>query len=259
MADSTGLTLITGASRGIGAALAEECAWRGSDLVLVARSEPALQLLAGRLQASHGIHAHVRTTDLSQPDAATALLQWCRDRDLTIDALINNAGFGLRGRFADLPLEEQEQLIRVNVTAPVALTHVFLPTLQSRPRAYVLNVASMSAFYPVPYMAAYGASKSFILSFTQALRHELRGTSVSVSCLAPGNTRTEFFERAGMALPETLAGPADRVARAGIEGLLRGKEVIVPGGTLRALGALARHLPASIPMRVISRYTRPSR
>jgi len=187
-------TLITGASSGIGAAYAHAFAARGSDLVLVARRTDRLQALAGELEAAHGIRAEVHTADLSLPGAGRAL------RDAIpgdVDAVINNAGFGVHSLLADTDPELLEREIAVDVTALVDITRAFLPAMLAAGRGAIVNVASTAAFQPIPRMAVYGASKSFVLSFTRAVWDEARAHGVKVLAVAPGATRTEFFDVVG--------------------------------------------------------------
>ena len=187
-------TLITGASSGIGAAYAHAFAERGSDLVLVARRTDRLRALADELEAAHGIRAEVHTADLSLPGAGRAL-RAAVDGD--IDAVINNAGFGVHSLLAETDPELLEREIAVDVTALVDITRAFLPAMLSAGRGAIVNVASTAAFQPIPRMAVYGASKSFVLSFTRAVWDEARAHGVKVLAVAPGATRTEFFDVVG--------------------------------------------------------------
>lgn len=187
-------TLITGASSGIGAAYARAFAARGSDLVLVARRTDRLQALADELEAAHGIRAEVHTADLSLPAAGRALREAVAGE---VDAVINNAGFGVHSLLVDTDPQLLEREIAVDVTALVDITRAFLPAMTAAGRGAIVNVASTAAFQPIPRMAVYGAAKSFVLSFTRAVWDEARGHGVKVLAVAPGATRTEFFDVVG--------------------------------------------------------------
>jgi short-subunit dehydrogenase len=187
-------TLITGASAGIGAAYARAFAARRSDLVLVARRTDRLKALADELEAAHGIRAEVHTADLSLPGAGRALRAAIEG---DVDAVINNAGFGVHSLLVDTDAELLEREIAVDVTALVDITRAFLPAMLEQGRGAVVNVASTAAFQPIPRMAVYGASKSFVLSFTRAVWDEARSHGVKVLAVAPGATRTEFFDVVG--------------------------------------------------------------
>jgi len=187
--------LITGASRGIGLELAKLLAADGVNLVLVARSAQALEALAEELRGAHGVEVRVETADLADPaapgDLAAAL------GEVEIDVLINNAGFGSTGAFWELPVEGEVGQVQVNVTALTALTRLFLPGMVARKRGRVLNIASTAAFQPGPYMSTYYATKAYVLSFSEGLAHELKGTGVTVTAHCPGATATGFGAVAG--------------------------------------------------------------
>ncbi|MFI7413946.1 SDR family NAD(P)-dependent oxidoreductase [Streptomyces sp. NPDC049627] len=191
------MTLITGASAGIGAEFARRLARRGSHLVLVARREERLHALAAELEAQHGITATVAACDLSQPEAAGHLADELRGRGLRLTGLVNNAGFGTFGRFEGEDPERIRTEIAVDVLAMVELTRTFIEELQASGRGVLINVASMAAYTPVPNMAVYGAAKAFVLSFTEALWQENRRNGLRVLALSPGAAQTEFFDIAG--------------------------------------------------------------
>lgn len=198
MTPYTGKTaLITGASSGIGAAFARTLAAQGTHLLLVARSEDKLRDLATTLATQHTIRADVLTADLSRPDAGQELFAATQHLGLPIDILINNAGFGTHGPFDSLDAEREQQEIMLNVAAVVDLTHRFLPAMLARGSGSIINVASTAAFQPIPYMAVYGASKTFALSFSEALWAEYRSKGIRVLALCPGPTRTDFFNVIG--------------------------------------------------------------
>jgi short-subunit dehydrogenase len=223
-----GTALITGASSGIGAELAKLCAADGYDLVLIARQRPALENLASSLSRAHGILARAVVADLANPDSAGAVF----DSVGAVDILINNAGFGLRGLYAETDWEAEARMIEVNITALAHLTKLYLPGMIQRRSGRILNVASTAAFVPGPFMAMYYATKAFVLSFSLAVANELHGTGVTLTVLCPGPTRTNFFETAGTA--DTTLGKgstmsAASVAREGYDGMMAGKAEIIAG------------------------------
>jgi uncharacterized protein len=224
--------LITGASSGIGRELARLFAGDGSDLVLVARSEDRLREVTAGLTAEYGVRAQVLAADLSRPGSAGEIAETLARQGLQVDVLVNNAGFGGHGQVAAIGVDRQLEMIGVNVAALTRLTALFLPGMLERRRGAVLNVASTAAFQPGPNQAVYCATKAYVLSFTEALAEEVRGSGVRVSCLAPGPTNTEFAAQAGMAGTRVFklgvmgAGP---VARAGHDGLRQGRTLIIPG------------------------------
>jgi uncharacterized protein len=227
-----GTALITGASSGIGAELAKLCAADGYDLVLVARQRAALEDLAFSLSQAHGITARAVIADLAGPAAARAVF----DAAGTVDILINNAGFGLRGAYAGTDWDAEARMIQVNVTALAHLTKLCLPGMIARRSGRILNVASTAAFVPGPFMAMYYATKAFVFSFSLAIANELQGTGVTLTVLCPGPTRTNFFETAGTANTNIIKGPsmsAAAVAREGYSAMLAGKAEIIAGGRNR--------------------------
>lgn len=246
--------LITGASGGIGEAMARQLAAPGVTLLLSARSEAALDRLAEALR-QQGAEAHVFPQDLAQPEGARALYRSVEEAGLTVDVLVNNAGFGTQGLFQENDLETYEEMLTLNVTALVSLTRLCLPGMLARGSGGVLNVASTAAFTPVPRFAVYAASKSFVKEFSQALHEELRGSGVHVTCLAPGPTATGFFDRAALSgVPggRAAATPED-VARDGIEALARNRRVKV-SGLVNRLSALAAGLaPTALTLKAARR------
>jgi short-subunit dehydrogenase len=231
MTDSRPLALVTGASAGIGRELADILAREGHDLVLVARREPELTELARELKEKHGADSRVLTADLSAPDAATQLMESLGGAP--VDVLVNNAGFGGHGAFADRDRDEELRMIAVNVTALTDLTRLLVPGMVERRRGRVLNVASTAAFQPGPFMAVYYATKAYVLSFSEALSEELSGTGVTVTCLCPGVTRTEFQQVAGVEDVPLTKGPlsmsARAVAEAAYNGMAKGRRLVIPG------------------------------
>ncbi|MCR9144295.1 MAG: SDR family oxidoreductase [bacterium] len=240
--------LITGASTGIGYELAKCCAADGMDLILVARNQKRLEEVAAELQAAHQIKAEVIAADLSQPKAAADIFKKL-GADRAVDILINNAGFGTSGKFAELPLQGEIDMIEVNVTSLVRLSHLLLPGMLARKSGRIMNVASTAAFQPGPLMANYYASKAYVLSFSEALYEEVRKDGVSVTAFCPGATETPFFDRAKMDNVRLRNGSvmaADKAARIGYRGMLRGKVIVIPGLLNRMLAFSVRITPRAI-------------
>lgn len=189
--------LVTGASAGIGETFARKLAQEGANLILVARSKEKLECLAEGLRRSHGIEVHVFPADLSFHEAPRRLFEEIQKAGLEVDLLINNAGVGRYGYFEDASAEADDAMLAVNIHSLVGLTHLFLPGILERKRGGILNVASTAAFQPLPFLALYSASKSFVVSFTEALWAETLGCGIRVLCLCPGNTDTDFHRLAG--------------------------------------------------------------
>ncbi|HLY17200.1 MAG TPA: SDR family oxidoreductase [Bryobacteraceae bacterium] len=225
--------LITGASAGIGVELARLFAAHKHDLVLVARSADKLQALSDELARTHGIQARALAADLADPGTPPRLYQAIADQGVSIDVLVNNAGFGARGAYAEIDYAVEERMIQVNITAPAHLTRLFLPGMVARHSGKILNVASTAAYVPGPFMAVYYASKAFVLSFSEALAEENLGTGVTVTALVPGPTETNFFAAAGSQDSALFRSgtmmDAATVARIGYDGLMAGKRVAVAG------------------------------
>ncbi|MBC6991265.1 SDR family NAD(P)-dependent oxidoreductase [Hymenobacter sp. BT491] len=243
--------LVTGASRGIGQAIATELARRGYSLLLTARSEDALEKVAAQLRQQHGVQAHVLALDLAAPDAAARLAAWATSQAQDLAVLVNNAGYGLWGRFEELSLEEQQNMLQINMMVPVALTHALLPSLRRQPKAYVLNVASTAAYQAVPTLTLYAASKAFLLSFTRGLRYELRDSPVSVTCLSPGATTTDFANRAGMSaglqeVSNKVSMTPEQVAKAAVTALFAGEAELIPGALNKISATLTGFVPKAV-------------
>lgn len=237
--------LITGASSGIGLELARLFAADKWDLALVARTEAKLNELASELQTAHGITARVVAADLAKTDAPAQIIESLRG--VEIEALVNNAGFGLGGEFAKTDLSAELEMIQVNVTALTHLTKLVLPAMVARRRGAILNVASTAAFQPGPLMAVYYATKAYVLSFSEAIADELRNSGVTVTALCPGPTDTGF---AAVAKTEsstlfTMMRPADAesVARAGYDAMKSGKRIAIPGTKNKLLAQSIRVTP----------------
>lgn len=238
--------LVTGASTGIGREIARLFAADGHDLVLVARSEAPLRAFGDELHQRHGVHITSIAEDLSIDGAAQRVQRVVQDEAITVSHVVNNAGVGLYGEFASSDLEADLRLIHLNISSLVALTHLLLPQMLRARRGRILNVASTAAFLPGPLMAVYYASKAFVLSFSEALRDELRQSGVTVSVLCPGPTDTEFQQRAGLQTSKLMRGvvmDAESVARAGYRGMMRGKSVIIPGAGNRIVPPFVRLFP----------------
>jgi short-subunit dehydrogenase len=251
--------LVTGASSGIGLELAKCFAADKSNLILVARNTAALEKLAAELRGKFQIEVHVLTADLSRPESPQKIFDELKGRGIVVDVLVNNAGFGLHGGFAELPLARQLEIIQVNVAALVALTGFFLPGMIQSKRGGILNVGSVAGFLPGPNMAVYYASKAFVQSFSEALFEELRGTGVSVTNLCPGATESNFSQVArGYRAREKSAAKmsAATVAAAGHRAFRAGHCVNVPGAKNIFMVQLTRILPRSIIRKGVGRYNR---
>jgi uncharacterized protein len=239
-----GWALVTGASAGIGEALARVLAARGSHLVLSARRGERLEALAEELQQNHGVQAVAIAADLSLPGEGERLWREASEgREVRL--LVNNAGFGAKGELHEVPSARQLEMVQVNCAALLELSHAALATMRDHPPAAILNVASIAAFQPVPTMATYGASKAFVLSLSEALAEENRHSGVRVVALCPGPVMTEFQEVAGTRVtPRTLGHrTAEEVAEAGVRAVEEGRRVVVPG-LVNRLGTYLERLPA---------------
>jgi hypothetical protein len=227
------IALITGASGGIGADITRELAARKYDVILVARSTDTLNQLAEEVTRAHGVRTHVVTADLAASGAAESVAARAHEISPRLDALVNNAGYGLFGRFTETNLADEMNMIRVNVEALTELTKRLLPDILAA-RGRIMNVSSTAAFQPGPLMAVYYATKAYVLSLSEALAEELAPAGVTVTALCPGPTRSGFQTRADADTSAKLyaAGlmSSDAVAKRGVEGMLKGRRVVVPGG-----------------------------
>jgi uncharacterized protein len=247
------VALITGASSGIGAEFARACAARGDDLVVVARDEARLEELAERLEKEHGIDVEVLPADLTTAKGTAVVEARLEATDPPIDLLVNNAGFGTVGKFADLPREVESREIVLNVVALMRLCHAALPGMVERGRGGIINVSSLAGYQPTPLNATYGGTKAFVTSFSHALHEEVRGTGVNVMVLCPGFTRTEFQERAGLdssAVPGFMWQSADAVVAAALRAANNGRAVCIPGLLNQAGAVFSSALPAGITRRL---------
>jgi short-subunit dehydrogenase len=244
MAELKPVTVITGASAGIGVALAEVFAERGHEIVLIARRAPQLKALADRIAETGKRRPHVLVVDLARSDATVRIADELRQEGLEPEYMVNNAGYGLLGPAAKLDRGEQLAMIDLNMRTTTDLSLRFMESLVRR-KGGILNVASVAGFFPAPGMAVYHATKAYVLSFSEALHHEMKG-QVRVTALCPGPVETEFQTRAGVPkgyFPSLLSRSAERVAREGYEGLMNGKRVVVPGSANKVLVFLPRILP----------------
>lgn len=249
--------LITGASSGIGLELGKLIAPDHDQLVITARSEEKLQRLARELENRHDTTVHVVSEDLSQTGSSRRLVQYLASNNLETDVLINNAGYGLLGPFAEQPEEELMRMLQLNMNELTRLTRLLLPGMIKRKRGKILNVASTAAFQPGPFMAAYYASKAYVLSYSQALSEELRDHNIDVTALCPGPTETGFQDRAGMdASPLFKIMPvqdAATVAKAGYRGMQKGKRIVVPGLINKLLVYGSRFMPRRLLTKIVRR------
>jgi short-subunit dehydrogenase len=242
--------LITGSSKGLGLSIARSLAKRQFDLILVARSEDTLKSLQEEIPKDYGVRVEVFPTDLSSPGAASKVAEWCAERDFPISVLVNNAGYGVWGKFENIVLEEQLTMLQLNINAVVELTHYLLPVLKKQTQSYILNVSSTAAYQALPTFSLYAASKAFILSFSRGLRYELKNQSVSVTCISPGPIDTGFADRAGLSMLNEVAAKfnmmPDHVAEIAINAMLSKKSEVVPGITNKISAFAARILPKSL-------------
>ncbi len=242
--------LITGASSGIGAEFARQLAANQQDLVLVARSQDKLNQLAEQLSQQHGIRAEVIVQDLTEPQASLAVTHRVEELGLTVDLLVNNAGFGTYGSFAESNLDRQSSMVQLNIMALVELTHLFLPAMVKRSQGGIINVASIAAFQPMPYWSVYAASKAFVLSFSEALWAEVKDAGIKVLALCPGPTESEFFKVAdvsgNLAMNSSVnqLDTAENVVKSALESLQDGQPNVVTGGLInQVIVNLPRLLP----------------
>lgn len=248
--------LVTGASRGLGRALAEECARSGMPLILVDLPDTGLPVVAEILARTFGVTTIYRQTDLTEPDSPEDLYRWIRQEKLSVNMLINNAGIGAHGPFSESSAHRNQTMISLNIAALVQLTHLFLPELKRQQRSYILNVASLAAFYAMPCKPVYAPTKAFVLNFSLALRTELAGTAVSVSALCPGGIMTNEECRKLIAAQGFIGRISchhpEEVARCALRQLLRNRAVIVPG----VINKIARLLGSVAPLPLVQLFIR---
>ncbi len=246
-----GTALVTGASSGIGTEIARALASRGHSVTLVARREDRLLELASELTARHGVRAGVLACDLGTGAERDRLAKEIERLELDVDILVNNAGFGYSGDFADAPRQRQLDMVALNCDAVVDLCGRYIPPMKDRGSGAVINIASTAAFQPLPGTAAYAATKSFVLSFSEGVSQELKGTGVTLTAVCPGPVRTEFADTAGIGgaeekMPDVFWMTPDQIADAALTAADKGKRSVVPGALNQAGSILGRHSPRSI-------------
>src|SRR6185369_9801817 len=251
------VTLITGASSGIGEAFARKLAARGHNLLLVSRTEEKLMMVCNEVGRSHNIRAEYFAVDLSKADAAQRLFEETQKRELEIDLLINNAGFGSMGDFAKLDLDRELNMIDLNIRSLVELTHRFIQPMRERKSGAIMNVASTAGIQAVPFMATYAATKAFVLSFSEALWEENRTCGIKVMALCPGVTETNFFEASrGEKPPARASQTPEEVVDTALRGLARGKSHVISGWVNRVMTESERLAPRSLVTRMAGRMMR---
>lgn len=244
-----GWALVTGASAGIGAAIARELAKRGWSLLLTARRADRLEKLAQELQEAHGTQCRTVPADLANPAGPLTLLTYCQGEKIAIDMLVNNAGYGVPGTLVSQPWDVHRDFIEVMITSPVALCHLFVPGMRERKRGYVMNVASVAGMMPgTAGHTLYGASKAFLIKFSESLALENKRRGIKVCALCPGFTLSEFHDVTGSRklvsqMPGWMWSRAEDVAREGVDAVLRGEVVYIPGRINRALSTVAKLTP----------------
>ena len=252
------VSLITGGSSGIGEAFARRLAEEKHNLVLVSRNQKKLHELCDELMLKHGISAHYVAIDLSESDGPKRVFEETSKHGMEVDLLINNAGFGSMGDFADLDGGRELEMIRLNISALVELTHLYLAPMRARRSGSIINVASTASFQPIPYMATYAATKAFVTSFTEAIAEENRGFGIRISALCPGPTATNFFDAAD-AVPFAAKGmqTSEDVVEIGLKGIRDGKPKII-SGLRNAIGArLVAFVPNRLITRAVGKYLQP--
>lgn len=254
----SGTALVTGASSGIGVAIARELAKRGHAVTLAARREDRLRSLAAELHSDHGVEAAAVACDLADPSGRDRLATEISSSGRAVEVLVNNAGFGSRGDFISNDPGRMLGMVRLNVEAVVDLTSRYLPGMVERARGAIINLGSVAAFQPMPGAATYAASKAFVLSFSEAIRTEQRGSGVSVTAVCPGPVKTEFTEAAGMSgieneTPDLFWMSAEEIARHAVEGAENDKRVVVPGALNRAQSIAGQHTPRALALPLIER------
>ena len=246
--------LVTGGSGGIGFELAKVLARHGHDVVLVARNRDTLEAAAGQLEGKYDISAHVFAADLRRREAPENIFDFLRNENIPVDVLVNNAGFGLGGEFAETELQRELEMIQVNIAALTHLTKLFVPPMIRRRSGRVLNVASTAAFVPGPLMAVYYATKAYVLSFSQALAEELRNSGVTVTALCPGATDTDFADAAHVTNSRlfTAFGVADAsdVAEYGFAAMMSGKRIAIPGIKNKIIAQANRLAPRALTAKI---------
>lgn len=246
--DSSAYALIAGGSHGIGFAIAEALAKRGYNLVLIARGMPNLLLAKQKLETGYGVNVEILSYDLSKEETATAIADWCTEKKIRLKILCNVAGLGGADDFLTLPLDSLRYMVRLNVESAMAMSLTLLPLLEKNAPSYILNVASMAGFAPIPSKNLYAATKAALISFTYSLRYQLKEKNISVSCLAPGPVYTkpsiekETKKQLGW-FGDQMAVSPKRVGEITVKKMLKGKLMITPGGLAKFLSGVLRILP----------------
>lgn len=253
------ITLITGASGGIGEAFARRLAAEKQNLILVARSEKKLFKLCDELMAKHQIMAHYIAQDLNEPNADEKIFAETKKHKFEVNCLINNAGFGAMGDFLEIDLEKQLEMISLNVMSLVALTHKYLPEMRQRKSGTIINISSTASFQPIPYMATYAATKAFVTSFSEAIAEENRPFGIKIIACCPGATETNFFDAAGMQEPFSVKGvqKPEEVVEATLKALKKGKTHVISGLANWFVAHAATFAPNSLVTKSIGSQLRP--
>lgn len=247
--------LITGASKGIGKEIAIELAKKKFDVLLIARSASQLEEVAKEIQSKYDVKANFLATDLSTPDVARSVYKWVEQNNYQVSVLVNNAGYGLAGSFEKFTIEQNRDMMNLNMITLTEMCQVFLPMLKRHSQAYILNIASSTAYQALPQMAIYAATKIFVLNFSRALKFELKDSPVSVTCVSPGATDTNFNDRADIPAKarkaaEKVVMTPQEVAKTAIDAMFAGKTEVIPG-IVNKLGAfLAWIAPKAITEKV---------
>jgi uncharacterized protein len=247
--------LITGASKGIGKEIAIELAKKKYDLILIARSASQLEDVAKEIKAKYSVKVDFLATDLSAPDAARGVLKWVEQNNYQVAVLVNNAGYGSAGNFDKFTIEQNRDMMNLNMITLTEMCQVFLPMLKRHSQAYILNIASSTAYQALPQMAIYAATKVFVLNFSRALKFELKDSPVSVTCVSPGATDTNFNERADIpakarkAAEKVVMSPQD-VAKISVDAMFAGKTEVIPGFINKLAAFLAWIAPKAITEKV---------
>lgn len=252
------VTLITGASSGIGEAFARRLAAEKHNLVLVARTEKSLHELCDELMLKHQILAHYVVLDLAEPDADLKLLEETERHGFEVDWLINNAGFGSAGDFAGLEIDRELQMIELNIAALVALTHCYLKKMRERKGGTIINVSSAAGFQPIPFMATYAATKAFVSSFSEAIAEENRPYGIQILALCPGSTQTNFFAASNIDRPLQVKGQqtSEQVVETALDAIKRGRTKVVSGFANKLGAFLGTHTPHFLSSRVMAKALR---
>ena len=253
--------LITGAGKGIGKAIALELAARGYDLLLVSRTEKDLAELSEQARQNYHVQASYWVGDLSETGAAERVYAWVNSLNISLEVLVNNAGYGMSGLFLEQDFAKLENMMQLNMLSLTAFIHRFAPTLQQSRRSYILNVASTAAYQATPGLSTYAASKTFVLALSRGLNQEFKRSGLSVSCICPGPTNTAFFERAnlgarGLEQVKKVHMESHEVARIAVEAMLKGKPEVVPGLQNKSVAFLSWLLPKSVIESVADRLLR---